>query len=355
MALVIEDQSLNLKKFKALIEEDALKNKTPKIFKMMSCTFVADKKEILKFIATIISFCSSLTELILIDDGLDDDDVKWLYLLGAFNRLKYLNLGWNNIGNNGARIVCDALQSSDQLICIDLRSNNIDIHVVSGLEVAAASVKNRKVTLYVHEIIETVPVLPYITDKHSLVLPYKFDEPKMVSDLARPKSDSITFQSQALVLEEFKREVTKSCEGTTPVIFQILDCIFSTAKIDILWFMGYTLFRHESISVLNLCGLGLEDDDLKTIVMGNLTHLDLSRNCLTDEGAETLSNLLKIYPRLLFIDVHDNYIGPNGIEALNAAMANRYTIAEDDDEHSGFLRLESAVNLTTVSITSPSL
>jgi len=312
-SITFQNQALTLIDFDRKIE-DLCKNMTPTIFQILDCTFTTIKRDILMCMAYALNEHESITVLYLCGLALDDDDVDALYKRGAFDNLIYLDLSGNRITDRGAKILYNVLSSHYHLRFIEVSGNPIGVEGTDALNRTTA-------------IRDDLPICldPYVIDSNENIHIVSSDQ-------------SITFQNQALEVDDFDRLIKDSCDRTKPVIFQILDCTFASMKSYIIGCMVSALNEHESITILNLCGLALTDDDVDYLfhwgAFYNLTQLDLSRNNITDKGAKILSNVLRTHHHLRSIEVGGNPIGFDGIEALRAAAAGEMCISFHIDESS---------------------
>ncbi len=89
-------------------------------------------------------------------------------------------------------------------------------------------------------------------------------------------------------------------------------------------------------SEIDLSYCGIDDTAIKAIIpelkaIKAITHLNLSNNVITDNGAKALAEVVlaeaaKTNPSIISLNLEDNKIGEEGKKALADAMENNITI-----------------------------
>jgi Ran GTPase-activating protein (RanGAP) involved in mRNA processing and transport len=189
-------------------------------------------------------------------NNLTDVGCRHLAAMAARGDLRSLSVGWNPIGNAGARALSEGLRAATcRLTALDTR--HCDIHTVGAVALASA--------------------LPGCSSLQSLVLSFNHIGPDGAAALAAVLQ---LWQSSPL------RELDVSHNDIGP--------------------RGLAAFSHKALARLTVLGLaynGLCADAARTLAHAlahntSLRDLDVSRNALTDEGVRQLCVALRTHPAL---------------------------------------------------------
>ncbi|XP_062895925.1 LOW QUALITY PROTEIN: NACHT, LRR and PYD domains-containing protein 12-like [Mobula hypostoma] len=263
-----------------------------------------------KDLASALSTNPSLTELNLNDNKLGDSGVKLLSEALKKAKCKIQKLWLRDVGltNPGAEDLASALSSNPSLMELNLGANELGD---SGVKLVSAALTNSKCCI------------------QKLWL---FD----VSLTANGAKDLISTLSTSRSLKELSLSDNNLGDSGVKLVSAALRD--SECKIQKLWLwnvgltdsgagdLNATLGGNPSLTVLNLNNNKLEDLGVKLVSAAlkksrcKLQELGLRDVGLTDSGAKDLASALSTNPSLTELNLNDNKLGDSGVKLLSEAL-----------------------------------
>ena len=225
--------------------------------------------------------------------------------------LTSLNLGFNNIGDQGAQAIAEILANNTTLTSLNLRSNNIDDQ---GAQAIAKALANN-------------------TTLTSLNLGWNNIDDQGVQAIAEALANNTTLTSLDFydnnIGDQGAQAIAESLRDNTTLTYLVL----STNNIGLqgAQAIAEALANNTTLTRLDLYDNNIGDQGARAIAKGlanntTLTSLDLSWNYIGAQGAQAIAEGLRNNTTLTSLNLRLNNIGYQGAQAIAQVLANNTTL-----------------------------
>jgi Ran GTPase-activating protein (RanGAP) involved in mRNA processing and transport len=282
----------------------------------------------------------SLTSLNLEWNNIGDEGAKALAdALGKDSRLTSLGLFGNSIGDEGAKALADALGKNSGLTSLYLGANNIGAEGAKALADALGKDSSLTGLNLWHNNIgdEGAKALADALEKNSSLTNLDLRRSNIGDEGAKALSDALGKNSS---LTSLNLECNKIGDEGAKALAEALGKNSSLTSLDLRHnnigaegakALADALGKNSSLTSLNLRGNNIGDEGAKALAdalreNSSLTNLDLEYNRIGDEGAKALSNALEKNSGLTNLNLWGNNIGDEGAKALADALGKNSSL-----------------------------
>nr|XP_049616912.1 NACHT, LRR and PYD domains-containing protein 12 isoform X4 [Syngnathus scovelli] len=289
-------------------------------------------------LASVLSSCCSLRKLDLSWNDLGDDGLEALAagLAKPQCTLQVLELENCNLSEKSGEALASVLSSSRTLRELDLSHNDLGD---DGLEALAAGLAKPQCTLQVLKLLRCD-----LSKKSCEALASVLSSSRTLRELDLSNNDLGDDGLEALAAGLAKSQCTLQ-------VLKLMSCDLSKKSCEAL---ASVLSSSRTLRELDLSHNDLGDDGLEALAAGlakpqcTLQVLTLESCNLSEKSGEALASVLSSSRTLRKLDLSDNYLGDDGLEALAAGLANPQCTLQVLNLMTGDLRKKSCEALASV-------